>query len=122
MTEVSLQQIFPLIPTTVSRYLDFSLDILYTVLSKLPEAAIRFPTQQEIKAYNAVIRTRHPRLVGGFGSIDGLSLPCQSADDPEMENATYNGWKSAHFITNILVFSPQGLCNIPLSLLNFKQS
>ena len=44
MTEVSLQQIFALIPTTVSHYLDFSLDILYTVLSKLPNTAIHFPT------------------------------------------------------------------------------
>ena len=122
MTEVSLQQIFALIPTTVSHYLDFSLDILFTALSKLPNIAIHFPTQQEIKAYNAVIYTHHPHLVGGFGSIDGLSFPCQSADDPEMENTIYNGWQSAHFITNILIFFPQGLYNIPLSLLNFKQS
>ncbi|EEB96493.1 hypothetical protein MPER_04363, partial [Moniliophthora perniciosa FA553] len=32
----------------------------------------------------------------------------QVSDDPEIENATYNGWKTDHRISNILVFSPKG--------------
>jgi hypothetical protein len=53
-----------------------------------------------------LIRTCHFKLIDDFDSIDGLSLPCQEADDPEVENAIYNGWKSSHFISNVLVFSP----------------
>lgn len=108
MQEISLQQIFALIPTTVNRYLDFALDILLQTLRNIPEGAIHFSDHNEIIKDNVLIRACHSKLTGGFGSIDGLSLPCQEADDPEVENATYNGWKSSHFISNVLVFSPQG--------------
>jgi hypothetical protein len=108
MRELSLQQIFTLIPATVNHYLDFALDILARTLRDMPEGVIHFPSHDEIIEDNLLIRARHSRLVGGFASIDGLSLPCQEADDPEVENATYNGWKSSHFISNVLVFSPRG--------------
>ncbi|KAG2336686.1 hypothetical protein BDR05DRAFT_978730 [Suillus weaverae] len=94
MHEILLQQIFTLIPTTVNRYLDFALDILLHTLRDIPEGAIHFPDHNEIIEDNLLIFACHSKLMGGFGSIDGLSLPCQEADDPEVENATYNGWKS----------------------------
>ena len=47
-------------------------------------------------------------LVGASGSIDGLSLIAQESDDPEIENATYNGWKTDYCVNNVLVFSPEG--------------
>ncbi|KAG2047512.1 hypothetical protein BDR06DRAFT_985145 [Suillus hirtellus] len=109
MQEISLQQIFALIPTTVNQYLDFSLDILLQTLCNMPEGAIHFPDHNEIIEDNLLIHACHPKLVGGFASIDGLSLPYQEADDPEVENATYNRWKSSHFISNVLVFSPRGV-------------
>ncbi|KAG2076690.1 hypothetical protein BDR04DRAFT_1125703 [Suillus decipiens] len=93
-------QIFALIPTTINCYLDFALDILLQTLRDMPEGAIHFPDHNEIVEDNLLICACHSKLVGGFGSIDGLSLPCQEADDPEVENATYNGWKSSHFISN----------------------
>ena len=40
MREISLQQIFALIPTTVSRYIEFGLDNLLEVLRKMPDAGI----------------------------------------------------------------------------------
>src|SRR6201996_2508050 len=43
MCELSLQQIFGLIPSTVSRYLSFSLQILLNVLRKIPAACIEWP-------------------------------------------------------------------------------
>jgi hypothetical protein len=39
MTEVSLQQIFSLIPTTVSRYIQFGLKILLETLREIPSGA-----------------------------------------------------------------------------------
>lgn len=41
MHEISLQQIFALIPTTVSRYVNFALEILCDTLRKLPNAVVR---------------------------------------------------------------------------------
>jgi len=66
-------------------------------------------TQDKLEYLGSLIKKRHPLLDGAFGSIDGLSLPVQESDDPEIENATYNGWKSSHFISNVLVFSPEGM-------------
>ncbi|KAJ6503848.1 hypothetical protein C8R45DRAFT_572915 [Mycena sanguinolenta] len=98
MREISLQQIFALIPTTISRYIHFSLDILLAVLRKLPDARIRWPSHvEDFQGYNSLIIERHPLLTGAFASIDGLNLPVQTADDPEIENSTYNGWLCEHF-------------------------
>ncbi len=43
MCELSLQQIFSLIPTTVFHYLSFFLQILLIVLHKIPTAHIEWP-------------------------------------------------------------------------------
>ncbi|KAF5366418.1 hypothetical protein D9758_009737 [Tetrapyrgos nigripes] len=85
--EVQLQQIFAIVPSVLARYLDFSLDILLAT---------------------DLIVSRHNLLEGAFANIDGLSLLAQTSDDPEIENATYNGWKMVHRISNILMFLPKG--------------
>lgn len=109
MLETSLQQIFGLIPTTVSRYITFGLDILLQTLRQMPEAEIQWPAQQEdFEQYTEIIVARHPRLDGAFGSIDGLNLPTETSKDVDIENATYNGWFSEHFISSVLVFVPDG--------------
>ena len=109
MREISLQQIFALIPTTVSRYITFGLKIILDILRRMPDAAIQWPEHHDdFSAYNGMIVARHPRLTGAFGSVDGLNLACQTADDEEIENATYNGWLCEHFVSSVLVFSPKG--------------
>jgi hypothetical protein len=50
-------------------------------------------------------------LTGAFASIDGLNLASQTSDDEDIKNATYNGWLCEHFISSVLVFSPQGKQN-----------
>lgn len=48
-------------------------------------------------------------MTGAFGSIDGVNLPVQTSGlDPELENATYNGWLHAHRVSSVLVFAPDG--------------
>ncbi|KAJ7369020.1 hypothetical protein DFH08DRAFT_796829 [Mycena albidolilacea] len=64
----------------------------------MPAAKIKWPQHDEFAANNALIVERHPRLTGAFASIDGLNLACQTSDDEEIENATYNGWLCEHFI------------------------
>ncbi|KAG7092853.1 hypothetical protein E1B28_009168 [Marasmius oreades] len=110
VSEIHLQQIFALVPSVLSHYLDFSLDILLEVLKNIEEARIKLPqSTDEFEDESILIQERHPRLVGAFGSIDGLSLPVQVSDDVEIENATYNGRKTEHRINNILAFSPRGV-------------
>lgn len=108
MLEISLQQIFALTPSTVSRYLDFSKTVLLRTIRGMEEGAIKMPQSlQEFAAESALICERHPLLDGAFGAIDGLALTAQEADDPEVENATYNGWQSNHTINNVIAYSPR---------------
>jgi hypothetical protein len=109
MREISLQEIFALVPSTVSRYITYGLMILLQTLRKMPEASICWPkTTSAFQKNSDLIVQRHPALSGAFGSIDGLNLPLQTSSDDDMENATYNGWKADHFISSVLVFAPQG--------------
>lgn len=109
MRHVSLQQIFALTPSTVSRYLRFARTILLRVLQQLSDARITWPRGEEFLELSSYVSARHPLLDGVFGSIDGLNLPCQVSTDIEVENATYNGWKHAHFISCVIVFNSKGM-------------
>ena len=112
MREVSLQQIFALVPTVLSRYLFFAMNILLQTLRTLPDARICwFNKLSQFQAHNNLVRERHPLLTGAFASIDGLNLPVQTSSDDDIENATYNGWLSEHFISSVLVFAPSGMCS-----------
>ena len=110
MQQVSLQQIFALMPSTISRYLSFALSILLEVLRLMPHTAITWPQGNEFLKLSGYVSMQHPLLQGVFGSIDGLNLPCQVSSNVEMENATYNGWLHSHFISSVIVFSLKGLC------------
>ncbi|KAF5338307.1 hypothetical protein D9758_015744 [Tetrapyrgos nigripes] len=101
--EVQLQQIFAIVPSVLARYLDFSLNILLATVRNMKEAEISLP--KNITEYR---KYKHNLLEGAFANIDGLSLLAQTSDDPEIENATYNGWKMVHRISNILMFLPKG--------------
>lgn len=108
MRQVSLQQIFALVPSTVSRYLRFALPILLEVLKNMPSATIAWPHGHESLKLSGYVSIRHPLLDGVFSSMDGLNLPCQVSSDIEMENATYNGWLHSHFVSSVIVFSSKG--------------
>ncbi|KDQ52853.1 hypothetical protein JAAARDRAFT_50074 [Jaapia argillacea MUCL 33604] len=108
MRDVSLQEIFALVPSTTTRYLDFSMAILLDTLQHMEDGCIAWTTGSRLVEDNRLIVARHSRLKGGFGSTDGLGLPVTESDDPEIENTTYNGWKSAHFVSNVFAFSPRG--------------
>jgi len=77
MRQISLQQIFALVPSTVSRYLHFALSILLEVLRQMPHAAITWPRGDEFLELSGYVSMRHPLLQGVFGLIDGLNITHQ---------------------------------------------
>jgi len=109
MQEVSLQQIFALVPATVSRYINFALGMLLGVLKKIPEAAVVWPEGDEFQELNDLVVERHNLLTGAFGTMDGLNLPVLVSKDQEFENATYNGWLHEHFVSSVLAFASNGM-------------
>ncbi|KAG8686750.1 hypothetical protein FRC11_008428 [Ceratobasidium sp. 423] len=111
MSEISLQIIFALVPSTVSRYIDFALDILLKVLSQIPEGRLAWPTQQKMQDNSDIINNKHKHakyLKGAFGFMDGLNLPVTASGENDEQNANYNGWLHSHVVSNVIVFSPDG--------------
>ncbi|EUC55558.1 DDE family endonuclease, partial [Rhizoctonia solani AG-3 Rhs1AP] len=111
MNEVLLQIIFAIIPSTVSRYLNFALDILLEVLGQIPEACLSWPDRDGMQRNSNIINAKysHARYFkGAFGFMDGLNLPVTTSSDEAEQNANYNGWTHSHVISNIIVFSPNG--------------
>ncbi|KAG2053731.1 hypothetical protein BDR06DRAFT_1008331 [Suillus hirtellus] len=109
MQETSLQQIFALVPATVSHYLTSGLPILLQTLHSMTDAQIQWPWGPDFEWCSALVIAHHPRLQGAFRSINGLKLPVQTSKDDEIENATYNGWLSEHFISFVITFSAEGI-------------
>jgi len=113
MCEVSLQQIFALIPSTISCYITFALYLLFETLNNIPESFIKYPKLlHEFQENSDLIVSRHPRLHGAFASLDGLNLAVQTSEDVDIENATYNGWLSDHFVSSVLMYSPKGMLQL----------
>jgi len=108
MHQVSLQQIFALVPATTSRYIITALPLLVETLRSMDSARICWPQGDEFHELSQLVSHRHPLLSGVFGSIDGLNIPCQVSADVEVENATYNGWLHSHFISSVIAFSSRG--------------
>jgi hypothetical protein len=106
--ETGLQQIFALVPSVLSRYINFALPILLSVLQDNDNGAIRWPDPETMQVYSDIIQKRHPVIDGAFGFMDGLNLPVGASTDPNIENATYNGWVKAHKISSVFVFAPDG--------------
>jgi hypothetical protein len=109
MLDISLIQIFALIPTTVSRYINFCLTILLDTLQNMPDASIQWPCGDKFQENNNLVVERHPLLTGAFGTMDGLNLLVQTSADQEVENATYNGWLHEHFVSCVFAFGATGV-------------
>lgn len=108
MPDTALQQIFSLIPTTFSRYCRFALSVLLDVLKVLPGSRIKWWAHDELEEDNNLVLARHPLLSDAIGSINGVNFLTMSADNPDLENATYNSWLHGHYTSCILAFSPHG--------------
>ncbi|QRV84687.1 DDE superfamily endonuclease [Ceratobasidium sp. AG-Ba] len=103
----SLEQMFAIVPSSLSRYLSRSVPLLLDVLKSMPEARISWPSRQEMKQSSEIITHRHPNINGAFGFMDGLNLPCQTSGDAGEQSAMFNGWCRAHVVSNVLVFDPK---------------
>ena len=95
-------------PSSVSRYLHFALDILLETLRGIPDGHVQWLAGEEFQENNALITVWHPLLTVAFASMDGLNLPVQTSNDAEVENGTYNGWLSKHFVSCVFAFAATG--------------
>ncbi|KAG7441800.1 uncharacterized protein BT62DRAFT_982658 [Guyanagaster necrorhizus] len=108
MHDISLTQIFVIIPTTVSCYLTWAMTILCDSLRQMQDARVKWPQGEEFEENNALVVVQHPLLDGAFGSLDGLNLMVQTSTDQELKNATFNGWLHEHFVSSVFAFNAKG--------------
>ena len=109
MLEVSLAQVFTLVPATILHYVTFTLRILLFTLRHMKEAWIHWPIDDEFQEYNDLVLAWHPLCVCAFGTMDSLNILVQTSQDQEIENATFNGWLQDHFISSVFAFGAEGM-------------
>ena len=120
MRAKTLCQIFGCPPSTISNTLKATLIALETCLPNHPEAAIRFPSEEEAKEFAKQIKAREPLLSHVFGFVDGVSFPMQEPSDQIEQNRYYNSWKACVSVANVFGYTPDGC--IFYSKINFPGS
>jgi hypothetical protein len=75
----------------------------------MDDAQVQWPKGEQFTQLNELVLTRHPLLCGAFGTINSLNLPVEVSGDDELENATYNGWLHAHFVSSVLAYLAEGV-------------
>ena len=102
-----LQLIFGLTANPLSVWLRFGRRILVKVLAGHPDARVELPSPQEVTRFKQLIRNKYPNLVNIWAAMDGLKLLV--ATNEAVQNMFYNGWTHDHYVSNLFVFSPDGL-------------
>ena len=113
----SLQLVFGLTGSRISKWLRFGRRILVSLLTNHPDAAVRIPSEARIRQCKAAIHARHPTLMDVWCTMDGLKLTLQRSGDNTVQNMFYNGWTHDHYVTSVLVFCPDG--TIPIAAINY---
>ena len=113
---MALQLIFGMTMTNVSMYIRFGRRVIIEVLKKNDLASIRMPTELEIQSYMTSIASKHPNLKGVWATMDGLKIYLQQSPCVKNQEHFYNGWTHDHYVTNVLVFCPDG--TIPMTFYN----
>ena len=101
--------IFGITSSTLSLWIRFSRRIVIHMLLDHPLAKVAMPTFQELLAYRDLIQAKYPALQTEWGAMDGLKVRCHMSGDNSKQNYFFNGWLHGHYVTNLLLFSPDGL-------------
>lgn len=116
----SLSLIFGTSPSRTSYYIRLGLAVLRRSISKSEYSKVHMPSKANMAIFSAVISTKYPALRGAFGMVDGLKLRVMEPGDSYDQNSYYNGWLCDTYISNLLVFVPDGA--IVFAAVNFPGS
>jgi hypothetical protein len=94
------------------RYLRFGRVVLLYILKQDPKIAVKLPdTEDQVYDMVAAIGKKYKLLQKElvFAAMGGAKLYLQQSSNHEIQNAFYNGWKHDHYVTNIFLFTPDGM-------------
>jgi hypothetical protein len=103
-----LQLIFGLTAGHLSLWMRFGRRLLVRVLREDPNGAVVLPDNNEIDRFVLSINEKYPALYNCWGTMDELKLCVEKAGDYQIQNLFFNGWQHNHYISNLLLFSPDG--------------
>lgn len=100
--------LFGVTGSVCSLILQFGRRLLLLQLSKDAMAAVRMPSDEEIKGFKHSFATKFSMLSDVYAVADGLKLYLQKSGDAVIQNMFYNGWTHDHYVGNVFVFAPNG--------------
>ncbi|ETV76873.1 hypothetical protein H257_09311 [Aphanomyces astaci] len=104
----TLQELFGVASTTLSRLLRRGEDALSRALQCMPAARIKWPSKATQLYWASKSQEREPLVSGVFVFVDGKSLGVQEPSCADLQNAHYNGWLHSLFVTGVLCFGLDG--------------
>jgi len=107
-TMYSLCPIFGIVSSTLGVWLDYSLEVLQSVVKRNKECEIRWPSHDEMEKSSSLLhcnRVNGRLLEGVFGITDGGRMPCADYTEPNLQNAYLEGFTQSVEVTNLLVFN-----------------
>jgi hypothetical protein len=72
------------------------------------------PTKDEFNSFVSSIGEKYPRLAQEkvYCAMDGVKLYLQQAGDAKIQERFYNGWRHDHYVTNVFMFTPDGMIRL----------
>jgi DDE superfamily endonuclease len=104
----TLQLIFGMTASSISRWLRFCKRVLLLVLLDVAEAQIRMPSDEKIREYQDAIKIKYPSLQHCWGAMDGVKINIEAPGDDIKQSRFYNGWTHGHYVANLFLFTPDG--------------
>jgi DDE superfamily endonuclease len=108
--EYILQGWFGFTGSHANVWLRFGRRGLLLLLQNNADEKVEMPSVAKVQVLKEVVKAQHHLLADVYAVADGLKLYFESTSDMDEQSMYYNGWKAAHFITNLFVFSADGRC------------
>ena len=107
--EYMLCAFFGLTATPLNLWLKFGRMVIVKVLPKHQYARINCdPSASCVQGWKDAFASMYPHLEDVYCVADGLKLLLESTDNDLVQSMFYNGWTHDHYVTNLLVFAPDG--------------
>ncbi|ETP40707.1 hypothetical protein F442_12028 [Phytophthora nicotianae P10297] len=108
MENSTLSLLFGVPPSTLARTLKKAENALAAALKGYSPARIAWPSPARQVELAGLVESREPLLKHTFGFIDGKNLRVKEPSNADLQNAIYNGWLHAVFVTSTICFAADG--------------
>jgi len=73
-----------------------------------PFARVKFPDEDKMREFAAMVQLREPLVNDIIGFMDGVSFPAECTDDRIIQNSMYCGYDCDTMVNNVFAYGPDG--------------